>query len=151
MRVLYLILYILLVLQGCTKGDCTGKTTISYSTIEDFGGVGCGLDTSGFATSNMNYIVLDELTMQSLLACDELPGINFDDYTLLIGSYRSDTDLSYRDQAIIRDCEAGLVTYQISFESEGLDTIMLVHYHAVIPRVPDGYITDFTIKVWQVQ
>ena len=151
MRVLCFIFFIPLVLQGCQKGDCTGKTTISYSLMEDFGGVNCGLDTGGLAASNMNYIVLDQQTMEALLACDELPGINFSNYTLLIGSFQSGTDLSYRDQAVIRDCGAGLLTYQINFESGGLDTSMLVHYHAVIPRVPDGYITDFAIKVWQKQ
>lgn len=150
MRKLAILLWIPLFVHSCTKGDCTGKTTISYSLMEEFGGKSCALDTAGFATANLNYIVLDEVTMGNILACDSLPDIDFSNYTLLIGSYLSDIDLSFRDQAVIRDCEAGLVTYRISFESEGNDSSMLVNYHAVIPKAPDGYITDFEIKIWQL-
>ena len=89
--------------------------------------------------------------MESLLACDTLPKIDFDKYVLLIGSYESETDLSYKHQAVIRDCETLMVTYRISYDSEGIDTSMLVDYHAIIPKVPEGYIIDFAIEVWQSQ
>ena len=139
-----------LLLFACNKDDCTGKTTISYATLEDFGGVSCGLDTSAFG-AEMNFVVVDNPTMENLLGCDSLPEIDFGKYTLLIGSYKSETDLIYKSQAVIRDCETRMVTYQISYDSEGIDTSMLVNYHAIIPRVPDGYVIDFAIEIWQNQ
>jgi len=151
MNKLSVILLILLIVYACDKKDCTGKTTISYSLMDEFGEAGCGLDTSGLATAGLNYVVVDSVTLDNLLACDELPSINFDSYTLLIGSYLSDTDLSYREQAVIRDCGTGIVTYQISFNSVGTDTSMQVDYHAVIPKVPEDYVIDFAIRIWQEQ
>ena len=148
MRILTVTLLTSLLFYACNKDDCTGKTTISYATMEDFGGVSCGLDTSAYG-AGMNFVVVDASTMEDLLACDSMPEIDFNKYTLLIGTHVSETDLSYKDQAVIRDCETRMVTCQISFDSEGLDTSMLVRYHAIIPRVPEGYVIDFAIKIWQ--
>ena len=144
------ILIVLVLLYACNKDDCTGKTTISYSYLEEFGGIACGLDTSEYS-AGQNFVVVNAPTMEVLLACDTLPEIDFDKYVLLIGSYESDTDLSYKSQAVIRDCETLMVTYRISFDSEGIDTSMLVNYHAIIPKVPEGYVIDFAIEIWQNQ
>jgi hypothetical protein len=88
--------------------------------------------------------------MESLLVCDALPRIDFNKYVLLIGSFESDVDLSFKNQAVIWDCNTQMVIYRISFESGQTDTSMLVDYHAVIPKVPDGYVIDFEIDVWHL-
>jgi hypothetical protein len=148
-RILPAILIIPLIVLSCNKDDCTGKITIPFSHLESFGGAGCGIDINEF-TRGLNFVVVDQATMESLLACDTLPRIDFDKYILLIGSFESDVDLSFKNQAVIRDCNTQMVIYRISFESEHTDTSMLVDYHAVIPKIPDGYVIDFEIDVWQV-
>ena len=148
LRALTFILIIPLLCYSCDKDDCTGKITIPYSLLESFGGIGCSNDIND-NTSGMNYVVVDQATKESLLECDTLPQIDFNKYVLLIGSFESELDLSFKSQAVIRDCETRLVTYRISFDSDGIDTSMLVEYHAIIPKVPDGYVIDFEIEVWQ--
>ena len=142
------ILFFPILIGSCGKDDCTGKITIPYSLLESFGGIGCSNDIND-NTRGMNYVVVDQATMESLLECDTLPQIDFNKYVLLIGSFESELDLSYKSQAVIRDCETRFVTYRISYDSEGIDTAMLVDYHAIIPKVPDGYVIDFEIEVWQ--
>lgn len=144
-----LFLILPLLIFSCGKDDCSGKTTISYTLLEAFGGVGCGIDLND-NTRGKNYVVVDQATMESLLACDTLPDIDFNKYVLLMGSYESEIDLSYKSQVVIRDCETQMVTYMISYDTEGIDTSVLVDYHAIIPRVPDGYVIDFAIEVWQM-
>jgi len=135
-------------LYSCNN-DCTGKTTISYSTIESFGGTGCGININD-NTRGINYVIVDQITMESLLSCDSMPQIDFNNYVLLLGSYESDTDLSFKSQAVIRDCETQMIIFKISYDSQGIDTSMLVDYHAIIPKAPDDYIIDFAIEIWQL-
>ena len=149
LKALLVILIISLHFWSCDKDDCTGKTTISYSLLETFGGGGCGIDIND-NTRGLNYVVLDQTTLESLLLCDTMPQIDFNKYVLLIGSFESDVDLSFKSQAVIRDCDTQMVIFRISFESENTDTSMLVDYHAIIPKVPDGYVIDFEIEVWQL-
>ena len=146
---LLLFLILNLLLFSCGKDDCSGKTTISYSLLEAFGGVGCGIGLND-DTRGINYVVVDQATMESLFICDTLPEIDFNKYVLLLGSFESQIDLSYKSQAVIRDCKAQMVIYRISYDTEGIDTSVLVDYHAIIPRVPEGYVIDFEIEVWQM-
>lgn len=134
---------------SCKKDDCTGKITISYQTLEAFGGNECGIIIDE-QNKGLNYIVDNQAGLESLVECNTLPDIDFDKYTLLLGSYESDKDLTYRSQAIIRDCETMTVTYRISYESEQIDTSMLVDYHAVIPKIPADYEVQFEIQTWQI-
>ena len=143
------IIIIPLLCYSCDRDDCTGKTTISYSLLETFGGAGCGIEINE-NTRGVNYVVVDQTTMESLLICDTLPQIDFNKYVLLIGSFESDFDLSFKSQAVIRDCSTKMVIFRISYDSEMTDTSMLVDYHAIIPKVPEGYVIDFEIEVWQL-
>jgi hypothetical protein len=147
-RILITILILSVLLHSCNN-DCNGKTTISYSTIEGFGGTECGIDFSD-KPPGINYVVVDQITMESLLSCDSLPQIDFNNYVLLLGSYESDIDLSFKSQAVIRDCETQMIIFKISYDSRGTDTSMLVDYHAIIPKAPEDYIIDFAIETWQL-
>ena len=149
-RAILLLLIFPVLIFSCGKDDCSGKTTISYTQLDAFGGVGCGIGLND-NTRGINYVVVDQATMESLLVCDTLPDIDFNRYVLLLGSFESQTDLSYKSQAVIRDCETQMVIYRISYDSKGIDTSMLVDYHAIIPRVPEGYVIDFEIEVWQMK
>ena len=143
-----LLLFIML-FNACKKDECTGRTTISYTTIDDFGGFACG-NVINDQTRGYNYIVSNQSALETLVECDSLPLIDFEKYVLLLGSYESENDLSYKGQALVRDCETQLLTYTISYNSEGRDTSVLVDYHAIIPKVPDSYEIKFAIEVWQL-
>lgn len=143
-------IFVLLVgLAGsCKKDECTGKITISYQTLDAFGGIECA-NIIDEQSRGLNYLVDNQARLESLVECTTLPDIDFDNYSLLLGSYESDKDLVYRNQAIIRDCETMTVTYRISYNSEQKDTSMLVDYHAVIPKIPADYEVKFEIQTWQ--
>lgn len=135
--------------ESCKKDECTGKITISYQTLEAFGGIDCGLiideQSKGF-----NYVIDNQAGLESRVECSTLPDIDFEKYTLLLGSYESDQDLAFRSQAVIRDCETMTMTFRISYDSEQKDTSMLVDYHAVIPKIPAEYEVQFEIQTWQI-
>jgi hypothetical protein len=134
---------------SCKKDECSGKITISYQTLEAFGGEGCGILINE-QTKGLNYVVDSQAGLESFVECTTLPEINFDTYSLLLGSYESETDLAYRDQAVIRDCETRTVTFRISFDTENKDTSMLVDYHAIVPKIPEDYELRFEIQTWEV-
>jgi len=134
---------------SCKKDECTGKITISYQTLEAFGGIDCGIIINE-QSKGLNYMVDNQAGLESLVECTTLPDIDFEKYTLLLGSYESDKDLAYKSQAIIRDCETMTVTFRISYDTEEKDTSMLVDYHAVIPKIPSDYEVQFEIQTWQV-
>ncbi|MEE9460507.1 MAG: hypothetical protein V3V53_01645 [Bacteroidales bacterium] len=135
--------------ESCKKDECTGKITISYQTFDDFGGIDCGIIINE-QSKGLNYVIDNQAGLESLVECTTLPDIDFEKYTLLLGSYESDKDLAYRSQAVIRDCETMTVTFRISYDSEQKDTSMLVDYHAVIPKIPDDYEITFEIQTWQI-
>jgi hypothetical protein len=134
---------------SCKKDECTGEITLSYQTFDAFGGMACeniiNADTKG-----LNYVIDSQAGLESLVECNALPSIDFDTYTLLLGSYESDKDLTYKDQVVLKDCQTRKVTYRISYESMQHDSSMLVEYHAVIPKVPDDYEVQFEIQTWQI-
>ena len=134
---------------SCKKDECTGKITISYQDFEAFEGMDCG-NIIDEQSKGLNYVIGDQAGLESLLECSTLPVIDFEKYTLLLGSYESDKDLAYKNQAVIRDCETQTVTFRISYDSEQKDTGMLVDYHAIIPRIPEEYEVKFEIQVWQI-
>ncbi len=134
---------------SCKKDECTGKITISYLTFEDYGGIDCGIIIND-QSRGVNYVIDSQAGLESTVECTTLPVIDFETYTLLLGSYESEKDLAYRSQAIIRDCETQTLTFRISYDSEQKDSSMLVDYHAVIPKVPDNYEVEFEIQVWQI-
>lgn len=134
---------------SCKKDECTGRITISYQTLEAFGGIGCGIIIDE-SSKGLNYVIDNQNGLESLVDCTTLPVIDFDKYVLLLGSYESDQDLAYKSQAVIRDCETKTVTYRISYNSEQKDTTMLVDYHAVIPKIPAEYEVEFEIQTWQI-
>ena len=136
-------------LESCKKDECTGKITISYQTFEAFGGIDCGIIIDD-QSKGFNFVVDDQAGLESLVECSTLPEIDFDKYSLLLGSYESDRDLAYRSQAVIRDCETLTVTFRISYDTEQKDTSMLVDYHAIIPKIPDDYEVEFEIQTWQI-
>jgi hypothetical protein len=135
--------------ESCKKDECTGKITISYQTFEVFGGIDCD-NIINEQSKGLNYVIDNQAGLESLVECTTLPDIDFEKYTLLLGSYESDKDLAYRSQAVIRDCETMTVTFRISYDSEQKDTSMLVDYHAVIPKIPDDYEVQFEIQTWQI-
>jgi hypothetical protein len=135
--------------ESCKKDECTGKITISYQTFEGFGGIDCGIIIDD-QSKGLNYVIDNQARLESLVECSTLPVIDFEKYTLLLGSYESDKDLVYKSQAVIRDCETMTVTFRISYDSEQKDTSMLVDYHAVIPKIPDDYEITFEIQTWQI-
>ncbi len=135
--------------ESCKKDECTGKITISYQTFEVFGGLDCG-NIINEQSKGLNYVIDNQAGLESLVECTSLPDIDFEKYTLLLGSYESDKDLAYRSQAVIRDCETMIVTFRISYDSEQKDTSMLVDYHAVIPKIPADYEVQFEIQTWQI-
>ncbi len=135
--------------ESCKKDECTGKITISYQTFDDFGGIDCGIIINE-QSKGLNYVIDNQAGLESLVECTTLPDIDFEKYTLLLGSYESDKDLAFRSQAVIRDCETMTVTFRISYDSEQKDTSMLVDYHAVIPKIPDDYEITFEIQTWQI-
>ena len=135
--------------ESCKKDECTGKITISYQAFEAFGGIDCGIIIDE-QSKGLNYVIDNQAGLESLVECTTLPDIDFEKYTLLLGSYESDKDLAYRSQAVIRDCETMTVTFRISYDSEQKDTSMLVDYHAVIPKIPDDYEITFEIQTWQI-
>jgi hypothetical protein len=138
------------VLAGsCKKDECTGRITISYQTFENFGGTDCGIIIND-QSRGVNYMIDSQTGLESHVECTTLPVIDFEKYTLLLGSYESDKDLAYRQQAVIRDCETLILTFRISYDSEQRDTSMLVDYHAIIPKIPDDYEVEFEIQVWQM-
>lgn len=143
-------IFVLLVglLMSCKKDECTGKITISYQTMDAFGGIECGIIINE-QNRGINYVVDNQAGLESLVGCTTLPNIDFDNYSLLLGSYESDKDLTYRSQAIIRDCETMTVTFRISYDSEQKDTSLLVDYHAIIPKIPADYEVKFEIQTWQ--
>ncbi len=141
---------LLIVSSGsCKKDECTGKITISYQTLEAFGGIGCGIIIDD-QNKSYNYVIDSQLRLESFVECNTLPDIDFGTYTLLLGSYESDMDLAYKSQAVIRDCETMTVTFRISYDTEKKDTSMLVDYHAIIPKIPDDYEVQFEIQTWQI-
>ena len=133
---------------SCKKDECTGKITISYQTLDAFGGVECG-NIINEQTRGLNFRVDDQAGLETLVECNTLPVIDFENYTLLLGSYESDQDLAFRSQAVIRDCESMTLTFRISYDTQQKDTSMLVDYHAVIPKVPADYELQFEIQTWQ--
>ena len=135
--------------ESCKKDECTGKITISYQTVEDFGGIDCGIIIDE-QNKGINYLIDNQVGLESLVECSTLPDIDFEKYTLLLGSYESDKDLAYRSQAVIRDCETMTLTFRISYDSEQKDTSMVVDYHAVIPKIPAEYEVQFEIQTWQI-
>ncbi len=135
--------------ESCKKDECTGKITISYQTFEVFGGIDCG-NIINEQSKGLNYVIDNQAGLESLVECTTLPDIDFEKYTLLLGSYESDKDLAYRSQAVIRDCETMIVTFRISYDSEQKDTSILVDYHAVIPKIPADYEVQFEIQTWQI-
>ena len=135
--------------ESCKKDECTGQITISYQTLEAFGGIYCGFVIDE-QNKGLNYVIDNQAGLESLVECSTLPDIDFEKYTLLLGSYESDKDLAYRSQAVIRDCETMTVTFRISYDSEQKDTSMLVDYHAVIPKIPAEYEVQFEIQTWQI-
>ena len=140
---------LLLGLAGsCKKDECSGKITISYQTMDAFGGIECGIIIDE-QSRGVNYEVDNQAGLESLVECTTLPDIDFDKYSLLLGSYESDKDLVYKSQAIIRDCENMTLTFRISYDSEQKDTSMLVDYHAIIPKIPADYEVRFEIQTWQ--
>lgn len=153
MKKIILSISVLVLLAGlvgsCKKDECTGKITISYQTLEAFGGIDCGIIIDEQSKS-LNYVIDNQSGLESFVECTTLPVIDFEKYTLLLGSYESDKDLAYRSQAVIRDCETMTVTFRISYDSEQKDTSMLVDYHAVIPKIPADYEVQFEIQTWQI-
>ena len=135
--------------ESCKKDECTGKITISYQTLDAFGGIDCSIIIDD-QSKGLNYLIDSQTRLESLVACTTLPDIDFEKYTLLLGSYESDEDLAYKSQAVIRDCETMTVTYRISYNTEQKDTSMLVDYHAVIPKIPSDYEVQFEIQTWQI-
>jgi hypothetical protein len=133
---------------SCKKDECTGKITISHQTFEAFGGISCEIKIDD-QSRGLNYVIENQSGLESFVECSTLPDIDFNKYTLLLGSYQSDKDLAFRNQAVIRDCETMTVTFRISYDSEQRDTSMLVDYHALIPKVPDDYEVQFEIQTWQ--
>ncbi|KPL13514.1 MAG: hypothetical protein AMS26_14170 [Bacteroides sp. SM23_62] len=134
---------------SCKKDECTGKITISYQTFDYFGGIDCGIIIDD-QSRGFNFVIDHQSGLESLVECSTLPVIDFEKYTLLLGSYESDKDLTYRSQAVIRDCEIQTVTFRISYDTEQKDTSMLVDYHALIPKIPDDYEVEFEIQTWQI-
>jgi hypothetical protein len=134
---------------SCKKDECTGKITISYQTFESFGGIDCGIIIDD-QSKGFNFMVDDQAGFESFVECSALPDIDFEKYTLLLGSYESDKDLTYKSQAVIRDCETQTVTFRISYDTEQKDTSMLVEYYAIIPKIPDDYEVQFEIQTWQI-
>jgi len=153
MKKIILIICIFALMAGlagsCKKDECTGKITISYQTLDAFGGIDCGIIINE-QSKGLNYVLDNQAGLESHVECTTLPDIDFDNYTLLLGSYESDKDLAYKSQAIIRDCETMTVTFRISYDTEQKDTSMLVDYHAVIPKIPADYEVQFEIQTWQV-
>ncbi len=147
---LYISLLIFLSAMGgsCKKDECTGKTTISYQSLEAFGGVDCGIIINE-QSRGLNFVVDNQAGLESFVECTTLPVIDFEKYTLLLGSYESDRDLSFRSQTVIRDCETMILTFRISYDTQQKDTSMLLDYHAVIPKVPADYEVQFEIQTWQ--
>ena len=135
--------------ESCKKDECTGKITVSYQTLEAFGGIDCGLIIDE-QSKGLNYVIDDQAGLESLVECTTLPVIDFEKYTLLLGSYESDQDLVFKSQTVTRDCETMTVTFSISYDSEQKDTSMLVDYHAVIPKIPAEYQVQFEIQTWQI-
>jgi hypothetical protein len=135
--------------ESCKKDECTGKITISYQALEAFGGIDCGIIIDE-QNKDLNYVIDSQAGLESFVECTTLPDIDFEKYTLLLGSYESDKDLAFKSQAVIRDCETMTVTFRISYDSEQKDTSMLVDYHAVIPKIPDEYEITFEIQTWQI-
>jgi len=135
--------------ESCKKDECTGKITISYQTLDAFGGIDCGIIIDD-QSKGLNYMIDSQAELESFVECTTLPDIDFEKYTLLLGSYESDEDLAYKSQVIIRDCETMTVTYRISYDTEQKDSSMLVDYHAVIPKIPDEYEITFEIQTWQL-
>lgn len=133
---------------SCKKDECTGKITISYQTLDAFGGTECGIFIDDL-TRGFNFVVDDQAGLESFVECTTLPDIDFENYTLLLGSYESDQDLAYRSQEVIRDCETKTLTFRISYDTQQKDTSMLVDYFAVIPKFPDDYEVQFEIQTWQ--
>jgi hypothetical protein len=143
-------LFLLAAMAGsCKKDECTGEITLSYQTFEAFGGMACE-NIINDETKGLNYVIDGQAGLESLVECSTLPVIDFDTYTLLLGSHQSEKDLTYTDQTVIRDCETKTVTYRISYESMQQDSSMLVEYHAVIPKVPDDYEVRFEIQTWRI-
>lgn len=134
---------------SCKKDECTGEITLSYQTFETLGGVACE-NIVNDQTKGLNYVIDSQAILESLVECNTLPSIDFDNYTLLLGSYESDKDLSFKDQVVLSDCQTRTVTYRISYETMQHDSSMLVEYHAVIPKVPDDYEVRFEIQTWQI-
>jgi hypothetical protein len=146
----YINLLIFLAATGgsCKKDECTGKITISYQSLDAFGGIDCGIIINE-QSQGFNFIVDNQTVLESLVECATMPVIDFEKYTLLLGSYESEQDLTYRSQAVIRDCETMTLTFRISYDTQQIDSSMLVDYHAVIPKVPVDYEVRFEIQTWQ--
>ena len=77
--------------ESCKKDECAGKITISYQTLEAFGGIDCGFIIDE-QNKGLNHVIDNQAGLESLVECSTLPDINFEKYTLLLSSYESDKD-----------------------------------------------------------
>jgi hypothetical protein len=139
---------ILLLIRCENDGDCKEVITVPHAYLKDFGATeNCGLDFS-VAAADSNYLINNESYYEELINCQDSI-LDFTEYVLLAGSREFDTTVVKTNQAAIRNCKDRTLTYRISFEVTDTVDTRFYQYHAIIPKIPDGYQIAFEIVVWR--
>lgn len=99
------------------------------------------LDASG----NLYFRIDNQFQFDTLVKCNcELPTINFDDYTLIMGKKRVNGEGSLELQKVYINCEFPMIKYEINILVDTVGTSFTeFQYHAAVPKLPAGFEIEY--------
>ena len=144
---------IVFAISGCIEDDTTkscspdtGPKEVSLMTLQDLEGpIDCSLKD---LSEENNYVIQKQSTFDDLIDCQGVSiDLNFENNTVLIGSFLTPNSGSVLSQSVFEDCQNQKYIYEVTISDGNFTTPTWVEFHAVVPKLPKGYIVDFNVQL----
>lgn len=137
----------------CRESHLSPEGSSEAITVLTFGQLDRPVDCSPKRIADsVHYVIQDKQSFEELIHCNThtYPLVDFDKYTLLIGSYLAPhTGYTVVEQKVTRTCVKKHLLFQVSIreEASGYTAITPVTYYAVIPKVRRGVAVEVKVEV----
>ncbi len=98
---------------------------------------------------NLYFRIDNQVQFDALVDCNcDLPNLNFDDYTLLMGKKRVNGDGTLELQTVYLNCEFPQIDYTLNILVDTVGAVFSIfQYHAAIPKLPNGIEVDYSFSI----
>jgi hypothetical protein len=141
---------LLFVQLGCNKEvvgpyDCTSALDIRILPNDLWQELTTGQECSIVTdpSSENIYVVRTPDQYSFFVSCiDGPPLIDFEKYTLLVGSRPFDDEVVFKEQSILKDCGQQKYIYTIAVDIVSIGTPSVLYFTTLVPVMPDNYTAE---------